>query len=111
MADSGRVRELEGRIHEESRARQQAEDEAAELRQRLTPLADKVVVSLGTIDDFGKRTGAILPALHDLRALAGRDRSTLTPEEKRRLLELQRQHAAVLGMLPKVAGFQDNPAE
>ena len=68
-------------------------------------------MSLGKIEDMGKRTGMILPALGELRELSSRDRATLSADEKRRLLDLQRQHADVLGMLPEIANFQNNPAE
>ena len=110
-SDTARVRDLEDRLKEESRARQKAEADAEMLRTRVAPLEGKVVVLLGTVGDIGKRAGSILPVLRELRTLATRDRTTLSADEKRRLLDLQRQHADVLGMLPEIAGFQDNPAE
>src|SRR5581483_1636363 len=61
--------------------------------------------------DMGRRAGAILPALRELRELSRRDPATLSADEKRHLLGLERQHADVLGMLPEIAAFQDNPAE
>ncbi|MDP1590701.1 MAG: hypothetical protein Q8M07_23305, partial [Prosthecobacter sp.] len=63
------------------------------------------------MEDIGKRTGAILPALAEMQTLLERDPATLSADEKRRLLDLQRQHAEVLGMLPEIAGFQDRPEE
>jgi hypothetical protein len=110
-SEPARVRDLEDRLAEESRARKKAEADAEMLRTRAASLEGKVVVSLGTVADIGKRAGSILPALRELRALTARDRTTLSDDEKRRLLDLQRQHADVLGMLPEIAGFQDNPAE
>lgn len=110
-ATPGRVEELQARLAAESQARQRAEEEAAALRARLAPLEDNVVVSLGKVEDIGKKAGSILPALRELRRLLKKDRDDLSPREKKRLLELQRQNADVLGMLPEIAGFQDNPAE
>ncbi len=110
-SEDERVEELEKRLGAESRARERAEEDVAALRASAAPLQGKVVVSLGTVEDIGKRTGLTLPALREMRALLTRDRSTLSVEEKRRLLDLQRQHADVLGMLPEIAGFQDRPAE
>lgn len=110
-ADPAMVRELEGRLAAETSARLKAESTAATLRAGIAPLEGNVVVSLGSIEHMGKRTGMILPALRELRELSSRDRATLSAEEKRRLLDLQRQHADVLGMLPEIASFQDNPAE
>ncbi len=108
---SAEVSKLKGRLAEEQRARQVAEAEAAALREQVAPLETNVVVSLGKVEDIGKRAGVFLPAMGELSALAGRDRNTLSPEEKRRLLELQRDHAKLLGALPQITAFQDNPDE
>ena len=70
-----------------------------------------VIVSLGKVEDVARRAAAALGARSELAALTSRDRSTLTGDEKRRLLELQRDQAAFLGMLPEIAGFQDDPDE
>ena len=102
---------MEERLAGEKSARLKAESDTASLRAGIAPLAGDVVVSLGKIEDIGRRTGMIVPALAELRALSNRDRATLSPDEKRRLLDLQRQHADVLGMLPEIANFQDNPVE
>ena len=110
-AEAAKVRELEERLAGEKSARLKAESDTASLRAGIAPLAGEVVISLGKIEDIGRRTGMIVPALAELRALSNRDRATLSPDEKRRLLDLQRQHADVLGMLPEIASFQDNPAE
>lgn len=109
--DPSRVQELKDRLSEETSARLKAESGAATLRTSIAPLEGNVVVSLGKVEDIGKRTGMIIPALQELRELSARTRATLSAEEKRRLLDLQRQHAEVLGMLPEIASFQDNPAE
>lgn len=108
---SRQIQELKGRLAEESRARQHAEAEIAALRERTALLQSNVVVSLGTVEDMGRRAGALLPTLGELHALAGRDPGTLSPEEKLRLLELQRDHAQLLGALPEITHFQDNPGE
>jgi len=102
---------LRGRLAEETRARQRAEAEAADLRGKIAPLQSNVVVVLGKVEDMGKRAGNFLPAMGELQALSGRDPATLSAEEKRRLLELQRDHAQLLGALPQIAAFQDNPEE
>ena len=109
--DAARVEDLEKRLASETHARLEAESDTATLRAGIAPLAGDVVVSLGKIEDIGRRVGTIVPALAELRALSSRGRGTLSPDEKRRLLDLQRQHADVLGMLPEIASFQDNPSE
>ena len=73
--------------------------------------AGDVIVSLGKVEDVARRAAAALGARSELQALASRDRTTLSGDEKRRLLDLQREHAAFLGMLPEIAGFQDDPDE
>ena len=110
-ADAAKIRELENRLAGETSARLKAEADTASLRAGIAPLAGDVVVSLGKIEDIGRRAGMIVPALTELRALSSRDRANLSADEKRRLLDLQRQHADVLGMLPEIASFQDDPAE
>lgn len=102
---------LKARLATEKRARAEAEAEAAALRQQMAPLRSNVVVSLGRVEDIGKRAGAFLPAMGALSALGSRDPSTLTADEKRQLLELQREHAKLLGALPEITRFQDNPDE
>lgn len=69
----------------------------------------EVVVSHGTVEEIGRQAGFILPSLGEMKALAANP--SLTPEEKSRLLDLQRRYADVLGVLPEIAGFQNNPAE
>jgi hypothetical protein len=108
---SAEMMRLKARLAEEVRARQRAETEAADLRGKIAPLQSNVVVVLGKVEDMGKRAGAFLPAMGELQALSGRDPGTLSADEKRRLLELQRDHAKLLGALPEIAGFQDNPDE
>ncbi len=74
-------------------------------------LKDQIVVTLGKVTDVGSKAGSMLQAKMELRALRSADPATLTPEQHRRLLDLERQRAEVLGMLPEIAGFQDNPEE
>jgi len=108
---NGQVNQLKGRLADEMRARQRAEAEAAALREKVAPLQSNVVVSLGRVEDIGKRAAVFLPAVGELEALAARDPSTLSAEEKRRLLQLQRDHAQFLGALPEITHFQDKPEE
>jgi hypothetical protein len=70
-----------------------------------------IVVSLGKVEDLGQRAGALLAGMAELNALGARDPNTLTPDEKRRLLELQRDNAKLLGALPEITKFQDSPDE
>ncbi len=111
VTDPSGVKELKDRLSEETSARLKAESGAATLRASIAPLEGNVVVSLGKVEDIGQRAGMIIPALQELRELSTRSRATLSSDEKRRLLDLQRQHAEVLGMLPEIASFQDNPVE
>ena len=107
----GQITDLATRLAAETRARRRAEAEAAALHQTIAPLQTNVVVSFGTVEDMGRRAGAFLPSLNELQVLSGRDAGTLSPDEKRRLLELQRDHAQLLGALPEITRFQDNPDE
>lgn len=106
---SGQVNALRARVADEVRARQQAEAEAAALRAKVAPLESNVIVSLGKVEDIGKRTGQFLPALIEMEGLAKKDPATMTAEEKRRLLQLQRDQAQLLGSLPEITRFQDDP--
>jgi hypothetical protein len=83
---------LKGRLADEMRARQRAEAEAMALREKARPLESNVVVMLGKVEDLGQRAGSLLSGMGELNALSARDPGTLTAEEKRRLLELQREH-------------------
>jgi hypothetical protein len=109
--EAARIAALNASLAAEKTARAKAEAEAAALKSQLAPLATNVVVSLGTVEDIGKRTGQFLPALMELEALSRKDASKLTAEEQRRLLQLQRDHAQLLGSLPQITGFQNNPDE
>jgi hypothetical protein len=94
------------------RARQRAEAEAAALRDKSSaavPAQSNIVVSLGKVEDLGQRAGTLLAGMGELNALGARDPNTLTADEKRRLLELQRDHAKLLGALPEITKFQDSP--
>jgi hypothetical protein len=104
---------LKGRLADEMRARQRAEAEVAALRGNASgaPASSNIVVSLGKVEDLGQRAGSLLAGLGDLNTLAARDPNTLTPDEKRRLLELQRDHAKLLGALPEITRFQDSPED
>ena len=107
----GQVQQLQGQLAREESARERAEEEAAALRKKIAPLEGNVVVSFGTVEEMGKRAGTLLPALSELQALRSRDPASLTPAEKKRFLELQRDHAQLLGALPEITHFQDNPLE
>lgn len=111
LDNSGQVEGLKARLADEIRARQRAEAEAAALRAYVAPFESNVVVSLGKVENIGKRAGVFLPSLVEMEALASKDPSTLTADEKRRLLQLQRDHAQLLGALPEITRFQDNPSE
>src|SRR5262245_49498062 len=108
---SAEIQGLKGRLAEEMRARQRAAAEAAALRQQIPSPQSNMVASLVKADEMGKRTGAFLPALGELHGLTGRDRATLSPDERRRLLELQRDQAKLLGALPEITAYQDKPEE
>jgi len=74
-------------------------------------LKDDVVVTLGKIEDVGRQAGSMLASQTELAALQALDPATRTPEQNRRLLELERQRASALGALPEIEHFQDNPDE
>lgn len=74
-------------------------------------LKDQVVVTLGKVEDVGRQAGVMLLSQSELAALQAIDAATRTPEQSRRLRELERQRASALGTLPEVAQFQDNPDE
>lgn len=74
-------------------------------------LRGNVVVSLGKVEDIGREIGYIAPLLAEMRTLAAVGNAKLAPEQRRRLLDLQRRYAGMLGLLPVIAGFQNNPAE
>lgn len=77
----------------------------------VASLKDHVVVSFGKVADVGRQAGTMLLAQSELAALQALDPATRTPEQNRRLRELERQRASALGMLPEIAQFQDNPDE
>jgi len=108
---SAEVRELQQRLAVEQQARKRAEAEADVLRRASEPLRKEVVVSYGKVEDIGRQAGFIFPLLSEMRSLAARDPATLSPAEKSRLLDLQRRYADMLGVLPEIAGFQNNPEE
>lgn len=80
-----------------------------ELEQFVEGLKDKVVVDLGTVEDIGKQTAAMLLSEPELARLKATSKDDLTPAESQRLLELERQKATALGVLPEITGFQDDP--
>jgi hypothetical protein len=82
-----------------------------EPRDETKVLSGDVVVSFGNVEDIGRQAGYIMPSLSEMRALAAVDPSTLSPEQRRHLLDLQRRYTDLLGVLPQIAGFQNNPAE
>ena len=77
----------------------------------VAELKGQVVVSLGKVEDIGRQAAVMLLTEKELAALRAIDAAARTPEQRRRLLELERQRAATLGMLPEVAQFQNNPDE
>jgi hypothetical protein len=85
--------------------------ELVQAKKQLEELKDKVVVVLGKVEDVGKQTSHMLKDWTELEELSEHAPATLTPEQKARLLTLQRQHAQALGILPEIAGFQDRPDE
>ncbi len=111
QSDSSADEVLKRRIAAEQRMRQKVEEDNAALRAQLGQHAGEVIVSFGKVEDIGKRTGAILRELGELQELSSREAGTLTADERHRLMELQRNHATVEGMLPEITGFQDSPAE
>ncbi len=74
-------------------------------------LKDQVVVTLGKVEDVGRQAGVMLVAGSELAVLQAIDVAARTPEQSRRLLELERQRASALGALPEIEHFQDNPDE
>ena len=74
-------------------------------------LEGEVVVSLGKVEDIGRRAAGVMLAKKELKGLKGIQIPERTPEQRRRILELERQRADLLGTLPEVAGFQNNPDE
>jgi hypothetical protein len=82
-----------------------AADKAAE------ELKGSVLVNLGKVEDIGRQTGSMLAAEKELAMLRAIEAPARTPEQSRRLLELERQRATSLGALPEITGFQNNPDE
>jgi len=83
----------------------------SEADKAVAALKDQVVVSLGKIEDVGRQAGTMLVAQSELAILQALDPAARTPEQNRRLLELERQRASALGALPEIEHFQDNPDE
>ena len=77
----------------------------------LAELAGEVVVSHGKVEDIGRQAAVVMLAKKELKGLKGIQIPERTPEQRRRILELERQRADMLGVLPEVAGFQNNPDE
>ena len=112
LDNRGEIESLKGQLARERGLRQRAEAESAELRNKpIAPPVTNVVAVARKVEEVGKQAGTFLPAMAELSALTGRDPSTLTGEEKRRLLELQRDHAKFLGALPEITAYQDNPEQ
>lgn len=96
---------------EKSRTATQAPSAPAAQIPTETPLEGQVVVALGTVEDIGRQTAAMLLGEKELSDLKNMETSVRTPEQRRRLLELERQRTTTLGMLPEIAQFQNNPEE
>lgn len=94
-----------------SNSRKEDNHDLKALEAAVEPLRDNVVVSFGKVEDIGREAGYILPSLAEMRSLASTDSSKLSAEQRQRLLDLQRRYAGMLGMLPEIAGFQNNPEE
>ncbi len=95
---------LEAELAQERARRTVAED-------AIKDLDGEIVVSLGKVGDVGKRIGGMLADQAEWRALRAKPEGDRTPEESRRLLQLERDRAEALGTLSEVAEFQNNPAE
>jgi hypothetical protein len=106
------IETLKKQLARERAARQRAEAELAALRNKPVPQPlTNVVVLPRKVEEVGKQAGAFLPVMAELTALSRRDPGTLSAEEKRRLLQLQRDHAKLLGALPEITAYQDNPEQ
>lgn len=107
------IEALKKNLARERGARQRAEGEAAALRERAVPQPTvqitNLTITLRKVEEVGKHAGTFFPDMDELNALTARDPATLSPEERRRLLQLQRDHAKLLGALPEITGFQDDP--
>ncbi|RYD35625.1 MAG: hypothetical protein EOP86_08005 [Verrucomicrobiaceae bacterium] len=77
----------------------------------LAALKGNVVVNLGKVEDIGRKAAELMLTQGELAGLRSIDQGLRTPEQKGRLLELERQRAATLGTLEEIEGFQDNPDE
>lgn len=108
---SAEVAGLKRRLAQEMHARQAAENEAAALRARPAMVETNPAAPLVRAADAGRQVGGFLPVMGELAALASRSPDSLSAEEKRRMLELQRQQARVLGALPEITAYQNNPEE
>lgn len=102
-----RVRQLEDQL-----ARKTAEAEALAREAAVVDgLADDVLVSLGTVEDVGRRTGEMLAAAEEWSVLKGAPADSLSAEDSRRLLDLDRQRASAFGALQEIEDFQNDPDE
>ena len=59
-------------------------------------LKDHILVSLGKLEDIGRQAAAMLLAEKELTDLRASDPAARTPEQRRRLLDLERQRASTL---------------
>jgi hypothetical protein len=88
-----------------------ASDRLEQLEDFADSLKDKIVVDLGTAEDIGKQTAAMLGTRQELMRLRSIKPENRTPEENQRLLELERQNAIAMGVLPEITNFQNNPSQ
>lgn len=109
-AAAGENLALKNRLADEIRARQRAEAEAAGLRAAAEAAKTNVPNPIVRAQQIGMQAGTFLPAMLELEALAKKGAAS-SPEEKRRLLQLQRDHAQLLGALPEITRFQDSPEQ
>lgn len=88
-----------------------ASDRLGQLEAFADNLKDKIVVDLGTAEDIGKQTSAMLGTRQELMRLRSIKPENRTLEENQRLLELERQNAIAMGVLPEITSFQNDPIQ
>ena len=77
----------------------------------MEKLRENIVVDLGKVEDIGHQVASMMTSRKELEALRGIPAANQTPAQRSRMLELERQSATALGMLPEIASFQNNPDE
>lgn len=95
-------------LRREAKKRDEGDEAGKEL---LAEAADGVVVNLGKVEDIGRQTADLLKFRSELAGLRAIPVGERTAAQSRRLLELERQTATAMGLLPEIAGFQNSPDE